>query len=195
LTFEDCIHTECDYGQEACLTIDSKGYDQCETDEDCIEEECEPPYLEVDKNADPTEVLCEEVTINLTVYGRGEACGEYYPVDVVLVFDRSGSMDDDGWSPPPPLTDAKNAAKTFVDLLGGNDKAGLVSFSTTANIDKPLTFVHQDVKSAIDSMSANGWTNMSNALELANQELVTNGRNDVPWIEVLLSDGNNNCGM
>ncbi|NIO21420.1 MAG: VWA domain-containing protein [Candidatus Aenigmarchaeota archaeon] len=196
-TYDDCIHTECDYEEEVCLTIDSSGEDECETNEDCIDE-CIPPYLEVDKEANPTELYCEETTITLTVEGKGEACEEHYPVDVVLVFDNSGSMDDDGWddniSDWQPIGDAKIAAKTFVDFLGSNDKLGLVSFNTNAKLEQGLTFNKNAVKSAIDGMSAGGWTNMSQGIDYGTQELVANGRVDVPWVEVMLSDGNNNCG-
>ncbi|RLG30524.1 hypothetical protein DRN98_07285, partial [Methanosarcinales archaeon] len=191
-------HTECNEMQ-MCIVVEGEGETECANNIDCMQEECEPPYLEIGKEANPTELLCENSRITLTVTGKGEVCEQYYPIDVVLVFDRSGSMDDDGWddniSDWQPIGDAKIAAKNFVDLLGKNDRAGLVSFATKANLDESLTFDHQDVKDEIDSMSAGGWTNMSNALELANEELVSNGRTDITWVEVLLSDGNNNCGM
>ncbi len=189
--FDDCIHTEC--SDEECVTIDNPGDDECVTDDECVEE-CIPPYLDLDKTANPGEVFCEEVEITLTVSGEGEICDPHYPVDVVLVFDNSGSMDDDGGSPPQPITDAKNAAKAFVDLLGTNDKAGLVSFNTVATLEHPLTFDKNNVKTAIDGMSAGDWTNMSQGIDYGNKELIDNGRTDIPWVEVLLSDGNNNCG-
>ncbi|NIO22538.1 MAG: VWA domain-containing protein [Candidatus Aenigmarchaeota archaeon] len=195
--FDDCIHTECDYEEEVCLTIDCSGEDGCETNEDCMDE-CTPPYLEVDKEANPTELYCEETTITLTIEGKGEACEQHYPVDVVLVFDNSGSMDDDGWddniSDWQPIGDAKIAAKTFVDFLGSNDKLGLVSFNTNAKLEQGLTFNKNAVKSAIDGMGAGGWTNMSQGIDYGTRELVANGRVDVPWVQVMLSDGNNNCG-
>ncbi len=190
-------HTECNYVDLACDSVLGSGDDECETYEDC-EEECIPPYLAVDKTAEPTEVICEEVTITLEVSGKGEVCDGFYPVDVVLVFDNSGSMDDDGWddniSDWQPIGDAKIAAKDFVDILGTNDKAGLVSFNTVATLEQGLTFDKNAVKTAIDGMSAGGWTNMSQGIDFANEELINNGRTDTPWVEVLLSDGNNNCG-
>ncbi|MCK4496911.1 MAG: VWA domain-containing protein, partial [Candidatus Aenigmarchaeota archaeon] len=191
-------HTVCNYIDMRCDSVVGSGDDECVTYEDCIEE-CIPPYLEVDKTAEPTEVICEEVTITLEVSGEGEICDGFYPVDVVLVFDNSGSMDDDGWddniSDWQPIGDAKISAKAFADLLGTNDKAGLVSFNTVATLEQGLTFDKNAVKSAIDGMSAGGWTNMSQGIDYGTQELVSNGRTDTPWIEILLSDGNNNCGM
>ncbi len=194
--FNQCIHSEC--RDWSCVIIDGKGNNTCATDQDC-REDCIPPYLQISKSALPGEATCQKTAINLKVEGKGDACGQYYPIDVIIVFDKSGSMDDDGWdgtiSDYQPIGDAKNAAKTFAGLLKTNDKAGLVSFSTVATLDQTLTFDKQAVKDKISAMSAGGWTNMSHALELANKELVTDGRPEVKWIEVLLSDGNNNCGM
>ena len=148
----DCYperHTECK--ADKCILVKGEGKSECAADGDCVK--CEPPYLEVSKDANPSEILCEETRITLAVTGEGKACEQYYPVDVVLVFDRSGSMNDDGWDETindwQPIGDAKIAAKNFVDLLGGNDRAGLVSFATKASLDEPLTFDHQDVKDAI----------------------------------------------
>jgi surface antigen len=65
----------------------------------------------------------------------------YHPgVDVVLVIDRSGSMDDYflGYY-EPRITGAKDASKLFVDLMTENDKVGVVSFADTASLNFPLT--------------------------------------------------------
>jgi hypothetical protein len=60
------------------------------------------------------------------------------PLDVMMVFDRSGSMA----SPAPPvgrtkLEEAKDASALFVQLVreGQGDRLGLVTFSSTASID------------------------------------------------------------
>ncbi len=60
------------------------------------------------------------------------------PLDVMMVFDRSGSMADS--APPvgrPKLREAQDAAALFVQLVreGGGDRLGLVSFSSTASLD------------------------------------------------------------
>jgi hypothetical protein len=196
--FNQCVHSECNMEKGICTTVNSKGENTCSNNQDCISN-CTPPYIQVDKTALPAEATCQDTAINLKVEGKGDTCGQFYPVDVVIVFDKSGSMDDDGWdgtiSDWQPIGDAKIAAKTFADLLKANDKAGLVSFSTTATLDQTLTFDKQAVKDKITAISAGGWTNMSQALELANLELMSDGRPEVKWIEVLLSDGNNNCGV
>ncbi|MFM9883298.1 MAG: trypsin-like peptidase domain-containing protein [Burkholderiales bacterium] len=63
------------------------------------------------------------------------------PKDVMIVFDRSGSMT----STAPPvgrtkLNEAQDAAALFVQLVreGQGDRLGLVTFSSTASIDRSL---------------------------------------------------------
>jgi len=63
------------------------------------------------------------------------------PLDVFIVFDRSGSMTD---SAPPigrsKLDEAQDAASLFVQLVreGQGDRLGLVTFSSTASFDAGL---------------------------------------------------------
>jgi Trypsin-like peptidase domain/von Willebrand factor type A domain len=63
------------------------------------------------------------------------------PLDVMVVFDRSGSMSD----PAPPvnrkkLEEAQDAAALFVQLVreGQGDRLGLVTFSSMASLDQPM---------------------------------------------------------
>lgn len=63
------------------------------------------------------------------------------PLDVMVVFDRSGSMA----SAAPPLgrsklEEAQDAAALFVQLVreGAGDRLGLVTFSSSAGLDRPL---------------------------------------------------------
>jgi len=63
------------------------------------------------------------------------------PIDVIVVFDRSGSMTN---SAPPvgrtKLDEAQDAAALFVQLVreGAGDRLGLVTFSSTASLDTPI---------------------------------------------------------
>ena len=110
------------------------------------------------------------------VVGRGK------PLDVILVTDLSGSMSG-------ALSDAKTAAKTFVDQLKGQDKVGLVSFTSTATLDRHLTSDFDDVKNVIDGYSAGGGTNMGDGLTEAIDELEANGRAEALHTIIVLSDG------
>lgn len=62
------------------------------------------------------------------------------PVDVMVVFDRSGSMT--GGAPPvgrTKLQEAQDAAALFIQLVreGAGDRLGLVTFSSAAGLDLP----------------------------------------------------------
>jgi len=109
-------------------------------------------------------------------------------VDVVLVIDRSGSMTGQ------KITDAKDAAKLFVDLMTDGDKIGVVSFSSTATVNYGLTTiagsVKLDAKSAIYAISAGGNTSIGAGLQKGANELTNKG--DYPWAIVLLSNGQQN---
>src|SRR6185369_14148501 len=60
--------------------------------------------------------------------------------DVMIVFDRSGSMGLPGTSGQPKIQEAQAAASLFVQLVkaGTGNRVGLVSFSTTPNLDFAL---------------------------------------------------------
>ena len=99
------------------------------------------------------------------------------PVETMLVFDRSGSMDVGKKNPPEPLTTAKNAASAYVDSADMIDKVGLVSFATTSSspIDQQLSSDFQSVRDAVgriaiekDSLQQ---TNLGDALKDAFAEL------------------------
>ena len=120
-------------------------------------------------------------------------------LDVVLDFDRSGSM---GWD--NKIAEAKAAAKAFVDLLEpptgwwifktDRDKVGLVSYATTATLDLHLTSDFNKAKQIIDGYSAGGSTNMGDALLKSIGEIDTNGREGTIHSIVFFTDGRNNRG-
>lgn len=118
------------------------------------------------------------------------------PVDVMLAIDRSGSMDDDSPNPPQPLTDVKDAALSFIDQLSSGDRAGLVSFGTSATNppDKSITSDFESLKDGVRSISIvlNGGqnTNIGDGILRAREELGRNSQYDgVGKFIVLLTDG------
>jgi len=84
------------------------------------------------------------------------------PIDVMLVIDRSGSMGG------TLITDAKNAAKTFVDNTCSSDLVGLASFSESATLDIGLTTDHNSIKTQIDALSTGGYTAIGDGIHTAN---------------------------
>ena len=119
------------------------------------------------------------------------------PVDVVFLFDRSGSMNDDEKDPPQPITDAKEAAVNFIDQLGSNDGVSLISFGThsTYPVDQVLTTNHDRVRSAISSITItpeeeSGFTNIGDALMRAREEFGSARHNpEARKVSVLFTDG------
>ena len=119
--------------------------------------------------------------------------------DVVLLLDVSGSMNDDSLDPPQPLTTAKQAAGEFVERLSAEDLIGVVSFATNAQIEQPLTVVHDKARATIDSLvilpeEEEGFTNIGDAIERAHQALfdVRTNRGERKQAIVLLTDGQAN---
>jgi Mg-chelatase subunit ChlD len=101
------------------------------------------------------------------------------PTDIMLLIDRSGSMNANGSNPPQPLTEVKRAAGAFADLLQKNDRGGLVSFSTQASnpLDLELTSDRIALKDAVSRISiASGGiqqTNIADAIAGARDELLS----------------------
>jgi len=97
------------------------------------------------------------------------------PVDVALLIDRSGSMESDSKDPPEPLTSVKEAATLFVDKLVEDDRVAVVSFAedTTSHVIGDLTFIKDDIHSAIDAVSivasSSSYTNIARGLERVSQ--------------------------
>ena len=82
------------------------------------------------------------------------------PTDIVLVLDRSGSMSGS------PLTNMKNGAKKFIDIIdeatdssqdgqiGSGSRIGIVSFNQTATADTQLIISVAARKDAADALDA-----------------------------------------
>lgn len=96
-----------------------------------------------------------------------EACT--VPVDAMLLFDTSGSMDDDNADPPEPLTSAKNAVEGFIKNLSSQDRVGLITFATHAQTFSGFSSDHDETTSLVHSIvilpaEESGSTNMGDAL-------------------------------
>ena len=90
------------------------------------------------------------------------------PTDIVLILDRSGSMEQS-------LPALKNAANVFIDIIdestdgvrdgsiGGGSRIGIVSFSTEATQDTQLITSVAALKTAVNALDAGGNTNHADA--------------------------------
>jgi large repetitive protein len=109
-------------------------------------------------------------------------------LDVMLVIDRSGSMSGQ------PYRDAKTAASNFVNnlyFIPNADQAGIVSYSSSATLNRMLTNNAQAVRSAIGSLpNAGGYTSISSGIQTAQNELSSpRQRTNALPVLVLFTDG------
>lgn len=107
------------------------------------------------------------------------------PLDIVLVIDRSGSMESSG-----KLSSARQAARAFLELLGRDDRVGLISFNENARLATPLGGSREDIAAAIAKLTAGGGTRIDRALALTTAALTGPAhRPAAQRVAVLLSDG------
>jgi von Willebrand factor type A domain/Trypsin-like peptidase domain len=122
--------------------------------------------------------------------------------DVMLVFDRSGSMSMDDGTGRAKIDVARDALSLFVQLVKANvgNRVGLVSFSTTAS--SPVDFALSDVTPAnktaligappyisgkLTGLIPDGSTTIGGGLQAATVQLATPGSN--PKAILLMTDG------
>ena len=117
-------------------------------------------------------------------------------MDVILMIDESGSMRDD-------MPEMKVFAKEIVDhfqyvgMLGeASAKFAVISFAETATTRTSFTASRSTISSAIDSMSANGWTAISQGLRSSGTLFSSAHRTGAVRIVLTLSDGDQttDCG-
>ncbi len=127
------------------------------------------------------------------------------PQDLLLVLDQSGSMAQND-----PQNLRISGAQTYVGQLTIPDRVAIVSFNDTAylvpaNVGQPADHLtafghdgnpdYSDPQRDLGTIGASGGTNIGGGIQLANNELIANGNKQHAWVEILLTDGqNNNAG-
>jgi Mg-chelatase subunit ChlD len=124
-------------------------------------------------------------------------------VDLVLVLDRSKSMEDDTVyqngvpvNGIQPMDSLRVAAKSFVDDLKQDfDNVGIVSYSSGGSKDKEISGDLPAAKAGIDNIpNPKGYTNIGDGIDRALDEFRSNrARMSTVKIMVLLSDGAPTC--
>src|SRR5579875_712953 len=111
-------------------------------------------------------------------------------VDIMLILDRSGSMNDlvGGES---KIEAAKQGLTEFVNLLGDSDGLGLTVFSTSADVLTPVSPLgpkRQSVRNQINSIYANGSTRLFDTIAEQVQALQALPSKHIKAV-VVLTDG------
>jgi Mg-chelatase subunit ChlD len=116
------------------------------------------------------------------------------PTDVMLVIDKSGSMEDPAGTSGSKLANAKIAANNFVDILAKEPRntTGLSTFASTGTLNSPLTNNFASVKSQITAITSTGGTCIECGIIKANQDIATKKRQGIKNVVVLLTDGRAN---
>ncbi|MBL7900345.1 MAG: VWA domain-containing protein [Crocinitomicaceae bacterium] len=116
------------------------------------------------------------------------------PTNLVFLLDVSGSMDDENKLPL-----LKKSFKMLVDQLTEQDKVSIVTYAGNERVVLESTRCSdankEEIKMAIDDLSAGGSTNgeggINKAYEIATRNLIKNGNNRV----ILATDGDFNMGQ
>ena len=152
-------------------------------------------YDTVDEN---NLVYGRKAKITLDVNANPYSVDSFSTLDIVLIIDESGSMEDcakyDRWNrcEISRIGAAKNAASSFVDKMIINNKTnvkiGIVSFSSKTNDILDPTYNKTDLNNFIeDNLSPNGGTNIDDAIDSANN-MIKSSTADKKMV-ILLSDG------
>ncbi|MEO7092262.1 MAG: VWA domain-containing protein, partial [Polyangiales bacterium] len=113
------------------------------------------------------------------------------PADVIVVFDKSGSMNG------PPLDEAKRGAKAFLHTLDARDEVSLLFFDNNiypafgpVEVGKSMA----ELESRIDGVSAGGETAWFSATEKAYDLLASRGKASAHRIRaaIVMTDGSDN---
>jgi hypothetical protein len=93
---------------------------------------------------------------------------------------------------------AKASAKSFIANMDETDRVGYVKFGSYGVLAQSLTYMNTagkaSMQATIDDTGLEGGTKISDGIDIAVNELVSNGREDALKVIVLLTDGQNDNG-
>lgn len=147
-------------------------------------------YVTVSKTVNPTTITTEqEAEVNLNLLGT-PPINVIVPNDVVLIIDKSGSMRPEYNNGEDKMTNAKEAAKGFIDLMDmTKHRVAVVDFSSTNSIGSfPFTTDKDAAKNYINGISANGSTATGDSIVTA-MNLLADHRPEAQPVIVIMTDG------
>ncbi len=117
------------------------------------------------------------------------------PLDIILVLDQSGSMNNfSDPSKPRPIYALKTATANFIDSIASQNptaQIGVVTYNSTPTLLQPLSPPSQFeiTKTLIASITPNSLTNIGGAIQLAQDHLKTSHRPHSHPVILVFSDG------
>lgn len=151
-------------------------------------------YAEMERSRVVTD--SDRVHLQLALVSRRGELPERPRMDVRLVLDRSGSMDEPGkWN------NAVASVHALADQLQPSDTFGLITYSDEASLDLvpqrvgSQERVHRVIDEILSRRRPGGGTNISDALELASGHRPRRREPTDLGLVVLISDGNATVGM
>ena len=103
--------------------------------------------------------------------------------DLVFAVDTSGSMAG------APIAAATAAGRRLLDAVGSTGRVGLVTFSDTASVVRPLTADTGSVRAALGGLDTDSGTALYDGIALAANTALAGSDPDARRIVVVLSDG------
>lgn len=124
-------------------------------------------------------------TINYTVQiSNNQAC-KRKPLDVVIVYDASGSMDENKAS-------MRDAVSEFLATLNQQeDRVGILTYGSDEVWEHPLTKDYSSVEGSLNEVVYGGLTNLGQALNRA-QQMLKGSSAEVVKVMVVITDGRSN---
>lgn len=127
------------------------------------------------------------VELKITGERRPKAKMPRTPTDVVVVLDRSGSMDGE------KIRWARSAAQELIGMLSTEDRFSLVTYSNRASVAIPFAVARPELRHewsrTVGYIEAGGSTNISSALDVADAILDEHRTPGRAARVVLISDG------
>ena len=115
------------------------------------------------------------------------------PVDLVIVIDRSGSMQGE------KIAAARSAVRQLLDRLTAKDRLGLVTYSDGVQVMAPLTSMdgrhHNELANMVARIRAGGGTNLGSGLNQGIELLKRQPADGRQRKVILISDGLANQGI